>query len=366
MNLQGTKKKGCAATMNLEWIQLYPDFQVPFHASACLLLTVFFDGSRTLLDTSWSPAEFSWSAVEDSHRFISAIADSAHLPHVQNWTLDFNWETQSAATSLAKPPIKDQQSPHAICGLGSCATARLSNLALFIMQVFTEAIILTLLPAVPFPSCMPVACASWPHANDDPVAITTHLRASTINGTTQSASPSLFLDLGQANQAPSSSTAAFTAAINPPHLCDSFRGLSGCASSMSTNPLLFAMQVCASILILASATSPVMGDIGRQRSDSPAPIDEMLWQLPGFIADTHRRAPNMTDHRLVENDPCAPSMSTVTSYHRDTSRILPAINLLPRPTIISGHGSPAVTMSPEVPLHVQIRLSDTPGGRGGR
>ncbi|XP_065305394.1 uncharacterized protein [Dermacentor albipictus] len=109
-------------------------FPVPFHASACLLLTVFFDASRTLLDTSWSPAEFSWSAVEDSHRFISAIADSAHLPHVQNWTLDFNWETPSAATSLAKPPIKDQQSPHAICGLGSCATARLSNLALFIMQ----------------------------------------------------------------------------------------------------------------------------------------------------------------------------------------------------------------------------------------
>ncbi|KAH7937576.1 hypothetical protein HPB49_013194 [Dermacentor silvarum] len=28
MNLQGTKKKGCAATMNLKWIELYPDFQV--------------------------------------------------------------------------------------------------------------------------------------------------------------------------------------------------------------------------------------------------------------------------------------------------------------------------------------------------
>ncbi|XP_070386672.1 uncharacterized protein [Dermacentor albipictus] len=114
------------------------------------------------------------------------------------------------------------------------------------------------------------------------------------------------------------------------------------------------VQVCASILILASATSPVMGDIGRQRSDSLAPIDEMLWQLPGFIADAHRRAANMTDHRLVENGLCAPSMSTVTSLHRDTSRSLPAINLLPRPTIISGHGSPAVTMSPEVPLYVQV------------
>ncbi|XP_049275674.1 uncharacterized protein LOC125756178 [Rhipicephalus sanguineus] len=28
MNLQGTKKKGCAATMTLKWIELYPDFQV--------------------------------------------------------------------------------------------------------------------------------------------------------------------------------------------------------------------------------------------------------------------------------------------------------------------------------------------------
>ncbi|KAL3229415.1 hypothetical protein MRX96_023600 [Rhipicephalus microplus] len=28
VNLQGTKKKGCAATMNLKWIELYPDFQV--------------------------------------------------------------------------------------------------------------------------------------------------------------------------------------------------------------------------------------------------------------------------------------------------------------------------------------------------
>ncbi|XP_065297986.1 uncharacterized protein [Dermacentor albipictus] len=169
MNLQGTKKKGCAATMNLEWIQLYPDFQVPFHASACLLLTVFFDGSRTLLDTSWSPAEFSWSAVEDSHRFISAIADSAHLPHVQNWTLDFNWETQSAATSLAKPPIKDQQSPHAICGLGSCATARLSNLALFIMQVgepvslFTKKSSNYFLIQLPSPKCLTAICAECCH-----------------------------------------------------------------------------------------------------------------------------------------------------------------------------------------------------------
>ncbi|XP_065282901.1 uncharacterized protein [Dermacentor albipictus] len=129
---------GSCATARLSNLALFI-MQVPFHASACLLLTVFFDASRTLLDTSWSPAEFSWSAVEDSHRFISAIADSAHLPHVQNWTLDFNWETPSAATSLAKPPIKDQQSPHAICGLGSCATARLSNLALFIMQYLLQA-----------------------------------------------------------------------------------------------------------------------------------------------------------------------------------------------------------------------------------
>ncbi|KAL3189069.1 hypothetical protein MRX96_003210 [Rhipicephalus microplus] len=28
VNLQGTKKKGCAATINLKWIELYPDFQV--------------------------------------------------------------------------------------------------------------------------------------------------------------------------------------------------------------------------------------------------------------------------------------------------------------------------------------------------
>ena len=28
MNLQGTKKKGCEATMHLKWIELYPDFQV--------------------------------------------------------------------------------------------------------------------------------------------------------------------------------------------------------------------------------------------------------------------------------------------------------------------------------------------------
>ncbi|XP_037578870.1 uncharacterized protein LOC119461590 [Dermacentor silvarum] len=28
MNRQGTKKKGCAATMNLKWIELYPEFQV--------------------------------------------------------------------------------------------------------------------------------------------------------------------------------------------------------------------------------------------------------------------------------------------------------------------------------------------------
>ncbi|KAL3211498.1 hypothetical protein MRX96_036376 [Rhipicephalus microplus] len=28
VNLQGTKKKGCAATMKLKWIELYPDFQV--------------------------------------------------------------------------------------------------------------------------------------------------------------------------------------------------------------------------------------------------------------------------------------------------------------------------------------------------
>ncbi|XP_075527122.1 uncharacterized protein LOC142559409 [Dermacentor variabilis] len=88
---------------------------------------------------------------------------------------------------------------------------------------------------------MSVACASWPHASDHSVTITTHRRATTINtGTKQTVSPSLFLVLGQANQARSASTAASPAAINPPHLCDSFYGL---CLYVSSNPLLFAMQI---------------------------------------------------------------------------------------------------------------------------
>ncbi|XP_075527050.1 uncharacterized protein LOC142559320 [Dermacentor variabilis] len=131
----------------------------------------------------------------------------------------------------------------------------------------------------------------------------------------------------------------------------SFSGHGSTAVTMSPDVPLFMQVLCACLsLIAGGAAKPFDAGNNMLRYDAGQPRHFCAGGYFGQFADLtsiqgHRHANGLFD---------SPSGGTMTSGRMPRRDQLYAIKACPSPTSFSGHGSTAVTMSPDVPLFMQV------------
>ncbi|XP_049514213.1 LOW QUALITY PROTEIN: uncharacterized protein LOC125941275 [Dermacentor silvarum] len=130
-----------------------------------------------------------------------------------------------------------------------------------------------------------------------------------------------------------------------------FSGHGGIAVTMSPDVPLFMQVFCACLSFITGGAAKSF-DPGRPklRYDTGLPRHFCVGCVSGQFAE----GTSTLEHRHVDGLFHFPSGGTMTSRRMLTRDHLHAINACPSPTGFSGHGSIAVTMSPDVPLFMQV------------
>nr|XP_054921054.1 uncharacterized protein LOC129381868 [Dermacentor andersoni] len=130
-----------------------------------------------------------------------------------------------------------------------------------------------------------------------------------------------------------------------------FSGHGSTAVTMSPDVPLFMQVLCACLsLIAGGAAKPFDAGNIKLRYDAGQPRHFCAGGYFGQFADLT----SIQGHRHVNGLFDSPSGGTMTSGRMPRRDQLYAIKACPSPTSFSGHGSTAVTMSPDVPLFMQV------------